>query len=128
MNPKKAKKFANVLREITSWSYAISKAVKELIIENEPQKDLKRFLEKDILKGEMEPFNETLYKIISAEENSKGKRIIVVPSSIAEGYFIDLFSRYTNGKDINDYLEKIAERTYRTFTGKIIKFKTYSLK
>jgi len=118
MNPKKAKKFANVLREITSWSYAISKAVK----------DLKRFLEKDILKGEMEPFNETLYKIISAEENSKGKRIIVVPSSIAEGYFIDLFSRYTNGKDINDYLEKIAERTYRTFTGKIIKFKTYSLK
>lgn len=128
MIPEKAKEFANVLREIADYSYAISKAVRELIKENKPQKDLKRFLERDILKGEFEPFNEILERIISAEENPKGKQVIVVPSSIAEKYFIDLFSLYTNGRDINDYLEKVGERTYRTFANKIIKFRTYSLK
>ena len=128
MNPKKAKEFANVLREMTSHSYAISKAVRELIIKNKPQKDLKSFLERDVLKGQIKPFDEILERIISAEENPKGEHVIVVPSSITEEYFIDIFSIYTNGKDINDYLEKIGERTYRTFTGKIIKFRTYSLK
>ena len=128
MSPKKAKEFTNVLREIANWSYAISKVVRELIIENKPQKDLKNFLEKSILKGEFEPFNETLGRIISAEENPKGKHVIVVPSSIAEEYFIDLFSLYTNGKDINDYLERIGERTYRTLKGNTIKFNDYPRK
>jgi len=127
MNQEKAKELANVLRNVVVQSYDLSKDIR-----TELSKDIRTeqtiildeyFFKKFMLNG-MSKFNETLDKIILAEENFEeiGSSTITIHPSVSEKIFRDIFEIYTMGRNIDDYLEKTGEKTYRTFKGNIVKF------
>ena len=115
MNTEKTERFADELRKVASYGYQASRVIRTAYV-SLPH------ISHDFLKEVIKPFNDTLDGIIIAEESVDGEQFINIPNSISEDYFRGVFTIYSDGEDLYDYLEKIGEKTYKTPKGNIIKF------